>query len=147
MRWLLSIIFISWSGFVYAQQALSPLVEHVSISGQDCRRMTKAKPVPDATYKPGVDVYGHPVAAADLPGSAGLIKAPQVIEFDYTINPMTYGGSNSLASKGLEAGNSMMTVAHIRYDMGSNNFTLNGQPLNANDQAAIAQECSKHLGH
>jgi hypothetical protein len=116
------------------------------MSGQDCIRMTKSKPVPDANYKPGVDVHGKPVAPADLPGSAGAIQAPQVIEFDYTINPMTYGGANSLASKGLSAGNTMMSVAHVKYDMAANRFTINGQPINADDQAAITRECSKRLG-
>lgn len=146
MRWLLWIILVFYCADAFAQQSITPLTSRLSISGQDCVRMTKSRVVPGAEYTPGVDVHGKPVAPADLPGSAGLIQVPKVIEFDYTINPMTYGGANSLAAKGLDAGNTQMSVAHIKYDMGTNTFTINGQPLSGGDQAAISRECAKHLG-
>ncbi len=146
MRLMLSIILVLYCANVSAQQSITPLTSHISISGQDCVRMTKSRAVPGANYTPGVDVHGKPVAPADLPGSGGTIQVPQVIEFDYTINPMTYGGANSLASKGLDPGNTQMSVAHIKYDMGTNTFTINGQPISSGDQAALSRECAKHLG-
>ena len=131
-----------WPIAAAAQQTLSPLVEHVQISGQDCQRLVKAA-VPGAAYQPGVDVHGKPVAPADLPGSGGTFKPPTVVEFNYTVNPTAYGGASASKAKWATAGNTQMPVAHVQFDLGSNQFTLNGQPVGDADKRGLADECRK----
>lgn len=43
----------------------------LSVTLGACQRLVAHHPVPDVTYRPGVDVLGRPVAPADLPDSGG----------------------------------------------------------------------------
>ncbi len=68
----------------------------ITISQADCRRLVNYVPAAGVAYQPGVDVHGHAVAGADLPGSGNDIAKsmlPQSFEFPITINPATYGAA------------------------------------------------------
>ena len=74
--------------------------DRVAVSRADCQRLVAHVPAADVAYKPGVDVHGKAVASADLPGGGNDLKLlPDVIEFDYTINPVGYGQSKALAKQ------------------------------------------------
>ena len=55
-----------------------PVQAEVAVSRKDCEQLVRHKPSADATYQPGVDVHGNPVAPADLNGGSQL-KLPDVI--------------------------------------------------------------------
>jgi len=141
-------VLVLWSQAVMAQQTLSPALEHVTVSGQDCVRLVNRSPAnhvpaPDVAYKAGVDVHGRPVAPADLPGSGGTYKPPETVEFDYTVNPTAYSGAAKSGAKWATAGNTQMPVAHIRFDLASNRFLLDGQPIGEADERGLAEECRR----
>ena len=94
---VVGIALLAWPAV--AQQVLSPLSTKVVISGQDCQRLVRHVPAPDVAYKPGIDVHGKAVAPADLPGGGAGFKLPDHIEFNYTINPVNYGLTKSLAAQ------------------------------------------------
>jgi hypothetical protein len=50
----------------------------IAVSRKDCEQLVRHEPSADATYQPGVDVHGNPVAPADLNGGSQL-KLPDVI--------------------------------------------------------------------
>ncbi len=76
----------------------APSQAEVRITRQDCQRLVHHVPAADVAYRPGVDVHGKPVVAADLAGSGNSLGAsmlPPVIEFPVTINPATWAGSRA----------------------------------------------------
>jgi len=99
MRTVAGLCTVLISSVAYGQQVLSPLATHVIISTQDCQRLVRHVPAPDVAYKPGVDVHGKTVAPADLAGSNTIYQLPDHIEFNYTINPVNYGLTKSLAAQ------------------------------------------------
>jgi hypothetical protein len=50
----------------------------IAVSRKDCEQLVRHEPSADATYQPGIDVHGNPVAPADLNGGSQL-KLPDVI--------------------------------------------------------------------
>ncbi len=65
----------------------------IVLSDDACRYLTAYQPGVDgdATYKPGVDASGKPVVEADL-NSGGGIPAPEMVEFDLTVDMAQYLG-------------------------------------------------------
>ncbi|CAA7617742.1 hypothetical protein [Magnetospirillum sp. UT-4] len=115
--------------------------EKITISKRDCARLLRHQPRPDVAYQPGMDHKGRKVAPADLPGSGGAALpnlVPEVIEIPLSVMPMS---GKAYATHGL--GDSQMSLGSVKYDMGRNSFTLNGQPLGDRDQQALADACAK----
>ena len=61
----------------------------VRISKKDCKRIIRHQPSADVAYKPGVDVRGNPVTAADV-GGGFTIPIPDVFEFNITKDLTAY---------------------------------------------------------
>ena len=83
-----------------------------------------------ADYKPGVDVYGRPVAPADAPGTI-RIEPPKVIEFPVTIDVAKRLGFDTRGPYEAKT-----TVANVRVE--GNRVTINGQPVDPSDADLIA---------
>lgn len=118
--------------------AQSGSTSEVKIDPQDCRRLVQHRPGADVAYKPGVDVNGNPVAAADLPGSA-RITSPNEITIGLTVDVLRRYGvpADSLLSPGGDA-----SIGTIEYDIASGKLTYNGQSLSDPEQDALAAACS-----
>ena len=61
----------------------------VRITKKDCKRIIRHQPSADVAYKPGVDVRGNPVAAADVNGGF-TVPLPDVFEFNITKDLTAY---------------------------------------------------------
>ena len=64
------------------------------INRTDCRALATYRPSQGVDYQPGVDVNGHYVAPADLPGGS-TYKLPETVEFDVRIDPIGYAQRNA----------------------------------------------------
>jgi len=109
------------------------------MSPQICATLAGTAPtpgVPSADHQPGVDVNGNAVAPADLPSTPSV---PTVDNFPIEID-------QQLASRfHLPPGAS--TKAVVGYvTVRDNQAYFNGQPLNADQTAALAEACreAKH---
>jgi hypothetical protein len=106
----------------------------VIITKADCARLVKHVPAPDVAYQDGVDVYGRPVAPADLDGGSRLALPEEIfitIEvdlFDRFNTPPNGVNYDADAIIGL-----------VRYADGR--FTFNRQPLESDEEAALAERC------
>jgi hypothetical protein len=108
----------------------------VSITKADCARLVKHVPAPDATYQPGVDVYGNPVAPADLNGGT-RIQLPETIVLDIEVDLLAprFGMPDpALFDPDAEMG-------EVVYENGR--FYYNGQPLQDEAEAELAARCQK----
>ncbi len=115
------------TGPAFAQKA--------TITDQDCRQIVAHVASSDVNYKPGVDVYGHKVAPADLPGSS-QIQPPQNFTIDANIDLHKFGVPNSSPLL-LPSAN----VGKITVEDGGRRVYFNGQPLGDTDQRALADYC------
>lgn len=122
-----------------SQELSQPL--RIVITKPDCSRLIRHVPDPGVTYQPGVDARGRPVAPADVPGSGadalpGLV--PEVLEIPLTIRPLQ---GKPYATHG--TGQSEAVLGTVRYDMGRDLFTFNGQPIGSELQQDLARACAK----
>ena len=104
------------------------------VSKRDCKRLVRHSPGADVEYKPGVDVRGRKVAAADA-GGAPKLRLPNVFEFDLKFAPISSG-----LLKDTE-----MAVGKVRFDVKSGRLTYDGQPLNDAQQADLGRQCRQML--
>lgn len=109
----------------------------IVVSVEDCKRLVRHYPSADVEYKPGVDVRGRKVAPADLPGSKPL-KLSDSFEFDITLEVFERLGIE--APKGLE--DTALTVGTVSVDR-RGNVLFNGEPLDDEEEAAIAEACQE----
>ena len=114
---------------VVAQQS------RVIVSKEDCKRLVRHHPSADVEYKPGVDAHGKAVAPADLPGSR-RIKLPDSYEFDLTLQVFKRLGLE--VPVGLDE--SALKVGTVSVDK-RGNVSFNGEPLDGDEEAAIAEAC------
>lgn len=103
------------------------------ISGRDCKRLIQHQASSDVNYKPGVDVRGRQVAGADVAGGMKL-KLPKTVEFDIAFNPLKGTSSTRF-------GETSSSVGKVKYDIGKNAFTFNGEPMNDKAIAGLARKC------
>jgi len=109
------------------------------MSSQVCASLASTTPtpgVPSADYQPGVDVNGNAVAPADLPSTPSY---PSVDNFPIEID-------QHLASRfHLPPGASSKAILGY-VTVHGNQAYFNGQPLNADQTAALAEACreAKH---
>lgn len=99
-----------------------------------CVQLVQHVPADDATYRPGVDVRGRPVASADLGGGHG-IKIPDEINIDIGFD---VAQRYQMTGPGAAAKGSVGTVT-----VKNGKAYFNGQPISPNDQAAIAAACKR----
>ncbi len=108
----------------------------VAITKAGCARLVEHVPAPDVAYQPGVDVYGNPVAPADL-GGGTPIELPETIVIDVEVDLFERFGiplDPALYEADAEIG-------EVVYRDGR--FTFNGQPLHIEAQAELAARCRK----
>ena len=120
------------------------------ISQADCRALATYQPgaggVKGPDYQPGVDVNGHAVAPADLPGGS-TYQLPAKVEFNIAINPISYGtrnanGTQNTASTGTYA-NTAMNVGHVVVDTRTGAVTLDGKPITGDNEQYLTDLCRK----
>ncbi len=123
-----------------AALAAAPAAAHekatVAITGADCARLVEHVPDPDMAYRPGVDVYGREVAPADL-GAAARVELLETVLIDIEVDLLARFGipaNEVLFDPDAEAG-------EVAYRDGR--FTFNGQPLQDEDTAALAERCQR----
>jgi hypothetical protein len=88
--------------------------------------------VPSADYQPGVDVNGNAVASADLPSSR---SNPSVDNFPIEIDQRLAHRFNLPPG-----GNAKAVLGYVT--VRNNQAYFNGQPLNADQTAALAEACA-----
>lgn len=104
--------------------APGPLV----LTPETCQRLAaQQRSAPPAAYQPGIDVYGRPVAPADLPGSSAAVPS---ITTEIELGRL---GANRAATGGLVRG--YVTVEP------NGTVLLNGQPLPREQQYGLADLC------
>ncbi|HVA12398.1 MAG TPA: hypothetical protein VNF99_04035 [Stellaceae bacterium] len=106
----------------------------LEMSSQICAALAGgAAAVPGADYLPGVDANGNAVAPADLPSSA---QSPAVDNFPIEIDRRLAGKFNLPKTGGI-GGKAILGYVTLR----GNRAYFNGQPLNADQNAALAEAC------
>ena len=113
-----------------AGQAYAELV----ITRRACDWLVEHQAVPDVTYQPGVDVYGRPVAPADLDGGSNL-ALPEVIYIPLEVLLQDRFGipANSVLFEAkAQVGTVVVVGDQIYYE---------GQLLGDADQRALALAC------
>ena len=119
-----------------ASPAAAQEVLQVSITKADCARLVKHVPAPDAAYQPGVDVYGNPVAPAELNGGT-RIELPETITLDIEVDIFErFGIPIDPTQYDPDA-----EVGEVVYRNGR--FYYNGQPLQDETEAELAARCQK----
>ena len=116
----------------------------VYVTKQDCAVLAKHQPRPDVAFQPGMDVHGKPVAPADLQDGPPALMLPDKIQFDITVNPLTYG--NNIAGQGTATNRFTQTqlpVAHVAIDPLTGTTSLNGQRLEPQAQRMVGEACRK----
>ncbi|MSP88640.1 MAG: hypothetical protein EXQ92_07485 [Alphaproteobacteria bacterium] len=108
----------------------------IAVKDADCRRIVEHQAAADVNYKPGVDVYGRPVAPADL-SSNSQIKLPEEIQIPITIDLSKRLGLPTDGS--LFKPEAQIGTVSVR----GNRVFFNNQPLGAQDQAALQQACAE----
>ena len=94
------------------------------------------QPAPDVAYRPGTDVYGRPVAPADLPNpNAGYGGLGSTTSTDILIAPRA-GGLNQRGVIG------ETYVGRVTVDQ-SGHVAINGQPVGPQDQTELRQLCAR----
>ena len=110
----------------------------ISITIEDCRRLTRHRPAPDVAYTPGVDVSGNPVAPADLPGQPRITPPTEII-IPLTVDLLRRHGVGS-AAKFAPRGEAAVGV--VAYDIATGRVSYNGQTLSDPEADAIADACA-----
>jgi hypothetical protein len=113
------------------------------ISSQTCATLPGDSGVPSADYQPGVDVNGNAVAPADLPPSnisGGGTSSPAIENFPIEIDQNIAGKFNLPPGASPKAILGYVTVR-------GNQAYFNGQPLNADQSAALNQACKNAKPH
>jgi len=108
----------------------------VAVDRELCAQLSiEHQPAPDVTYRPGVDVYGRPVAPADLPSTSptygGLGSRTST---DILVAPQS-GGLNQ---RGLVGETFVGRVTVDPYG----NVTINGEPVGPQAQTELRRRCA-----
>jgi hypothetical protein len=111
----------------------------VTIRTTDCASFVSHMPTSDVAYKPGVDVRGRAVAPADLDGGV-RIKPPEELTIPITIDLQKRLGI-PVDPKQYQTQN--FTVGTVTWKDGRGYF--NGQPLQSEESARLAELCQQKL--
>jgi hypothetical protein len=102
------------------------------MSSQICASLGTSPGVPSADYQPGVDVNGNDVAPADLPSSG---SNPSIDNFPIEIDQRLAHRFNLPPGA---SGKAVLGYVTVR----GNQAYFNGQPLNGDQTAALAEACA-----
>jgi hypothetical protein len=107
----------------------------ITVTDRDCAQIVDYVASADVNYKPGVDVYGRPVAPADL-NAQPQVQMPQSFIFDANIDLRKYGipSSSPFLLPSVNAG-------RIRVEDGGRSVYFNDQPVGSTEQQALAAAC------
>ena len=108
----------------------------ITITKADCDRLVKHVPDADVAYAPGVDVYGREVVPADLDGGIEL-ALPEEILIDIDVDLFERFGIPANGAN-FDADAIIGTVVYR-----DDRFTFNGQPLQSEEEAALAERCQE----
>lgn len=111
----------------------------IAVSRKDCERLVRHEPAPDATYQPGVDVHGNPVAPADL-GGGQQIELPDVIYIP--IEVLVQDKYGIPANSVLYDARAQVGVVEVR----GNRVFYEDQELTDPETAALEAVCRDRLG-
>lgn len=101
----------------------------IIVTKDTCRMLTVHIPDSSVAYKPGVDVHGKPVVPANLESGANW-QLPQTVSFQVREDLAAQGPREYEAD-----------FAEIKVNLGTNQITLNGQPLTSPDQTRLIAQC------
>jgi hypothetical protein len=109
--------------------------DRIVLTPETCARiLVEHQPAPDVAYRPGVDVYGRPVAPADLPSLGGSLLGQQTTT-DLILNPR--GGSTFPPIRGVR-GETYVGAVTVTAE---GSVLLNGQPIDGTGQSDLARFC------
>jgi hypothetical protein len=118
--------------------ALGGLVQpdgRIVITREMCAQQSiQHRPAPDVAYRPGTDVYGRPVAPADLPGSG----SNQYGLGDRTSTDLLIRPQGQVPGRAGVIGETY--VGRVTTDSSGRTF-INGQPVDGQGQSELQQLC------
>ncbi len=121
-------------GTLYLLAAFGAGAQTVAITDADCARIVNYVSPPDVAYKPGVDVYGRPVAPADLNPQPQIGNQPITIDITADLHKYGVPTSSPLLLPGAHLG-------QITVEDNGRRVYFNGQPLGDTEEKAIADAC------
>lgn len=108
------------------------------LTRDDCTRILQLADPAAASYRPGVDVQGRPVAPADLGGgSAGTFGLADRVTIDLLLPPPEVPGGRRLPSR------SETRVGRLAVDLASGQVTIDGRPIGDPVARALAEACAR----
>ena len=120
-------------------QGTAATPETIVVTSGDCAALVEHQPSADVAYRPGVDVRGRTVVAADVAGTP-RIALPDEIVIDVTVLVYEYLGQTP--PSGL--GDTQASVGRLVFSDGK--LTFNGEPLSDPASDAIAAACADKFG-
>ncbi|MEX2643319.1 MAG: hypothetical protein WD270_07690 [Acetobacterales bacterium] len=109
------------------------------VTEEQCRQVVRHTASADATYQPGTDVYGRPVAPAELDPAASAIELPK--EFDIAIGVDVQSRRGEAESpRPFEATLPLGTVT-VKGDR----FYFNGKEFGGDPALRLEQACREFL--
>jgi len=112
--------------------------ENLKLTKRVCNKAVRHVPTADATYQPGVDVRGRPVAPADI-GGGSAIRLPDSYSINLEIDLFQNFGiplDPRLQGTDLSVG---------RIDIRGNDVYFNGQPLQDDAERAFVALCQERF--
>jgi hypothetical protein len=125
------------TGAVAVLSTSPAFAQAVTVSERECRQLVEHIASQDVNFKPGVDVYGRPVAPANTMTSP-IITAPQNFTFDVGVDLKRFGIPNNSPIFQPSVG-----VGKITVEDGGRRVLYNGQPLGNSEQNALAEACKQ----
>jgi hypothetical protein len=110
----------------------------IMVQSDACAVLADTGETPGVAYTPGVDAQGRAVAPADLPGSS-----IQVTAFPVEIT-RSLAGKYGIPGSGEPFGAELRLGYVVVDDKGR--VTFNGQPLDPEARAVVAEACRRRLG-
>lgn len=131
-----SVVLLAGAATVWAQSETALQPKDLILPTEACRSITAYQPGidGDAAYKPGVDVTGKPVVEADI--DSGGIKAPDVVEFNLTVDVAQYLGVQQQVVEG-QVGLGTISVHP------DGKVLLNGAPMQSDAEVALRALCEQ----
>lgn len=119
---------------LFSAGALAQTEVRVVVADAACETLAETHEGADVSFRPGVDVRGRPVVAADLPGSP--LHVPMPITFDVTIDVAARLGLR----QDTEA---LLKVAQVSERNGE--ILINGYPASELGRTMVLQACRGQL--
>lgn len=127
-------------------------IEQIVVTAQACKKIVEHIPSKDVEYKPGVDVHGKKVAPADL--STGYPKlVPDEITINVAADLADRLGRKRAKDSGLPGNSGLRPTLPYggniplgKVTVKGNRVFWNDEPLQRDDEAALADSCRTVLG-